>query len=145
MEHVVAMLLAPCLIAIILRRLHPASKLWAKKLSMVSLSFWLFCMALVSAMGVTRVSNAQATWTQIAPYAAVVLVMCIIGFWLGRKIGGREYALECGQCLGQKNATVGIYLALCYASPLVFLGPTLYLLFQHVFNTYQMARKNAKA
>ena len=145
MEHVAAMLLAPCLIAIILRRLHPASKLWAKKLSMVSLSFWLFCMALVSAMGVTRVSNAQATWAQIAPYAAVVLVMCIIGFWLGRKIGGREYALECGQCLGQKNATVGIYLALCYASPLVFLGPTLYLLFQHVFNTYQMARKNAKA
>ena len=145
MEHVAAMLLAPCLIAIILRKLHPASKGWAKKLSMVSLSFWLFCMALVSAMGVTRVSDAGASWAQIAPYAGVVLAMCIIGFWLGRKIGGKDYALECGQCLGQKNATVGIYLALCYAAPLVFLGPTLYLLFQHVFNTWQMVRHNRRA
>lgn len=144
LEHVAAMLLAPCLLAIVLRKLRPESKQWAKKLSLVSLGFWLFCMSLVSAKGVTRVAEADATWAEIAPYAGVVLVMCAIGFWVGRKIGGREYALECGQCLGQKNATVGIYLALCYASPLVFLGPTLYLLFQHVFNTWQMVRYNRR-
>lgn len=144
MEHVAAMLLVPCVLALLLRRIHPASKGWAKKLSPVSLGLWLFCMAMVSAMGVTRVSEAQASWGEIAPYAAVVLVMCIIGFALGRWIGGKEYALECGQCLGQKNATVGIYLALCYAAPLVFLGPTLYLLFQHVYNTFQMVRYNRR-
>lgn len=145
LEHVAAMLLAPCLIAIILRKWKPQSKQWARHLSLLSLAFWLFCMSLVSAKGVTRVAEAHASWAEIAPYAGVVLLMCFTSFWLGRKIGGREYALECGQCLGQKNATVGIYLALCYASPLVFLGPTLYLLFQHIFNTYQMVIKNAKA
>lgn len=144
LEHVAAMLLAPCLVAVALRKLRAESKLWARKLSPVSLGFWLFCMALVSAKGVTRVAEAGATWGEIAPYAGVVLVMCAASFWLGRKIGGREYALECGQCLGQKNATVGIYLALCYAAPLVFLGPTLYLLFQHVFNTWQMVRYNRR-
>ncbi|MCH5285741.1 MAG: hypothetical protein J1E42_09100 [Akkermansiaceae bacterium] len=145
LEHVTAMLLVPCLIAVMVRKLRPSSKLWARKLSLVSLAFWLFCMAMVSAKGVTRVSEAAASWAEIAPYAGVVLGMCVLSFWLGRKIGGRDYALECGQCLGQKNATVGIYLALCYAAPLVFLGPTLYLLFQHIFNTWQMVRYNRRS
>ena len=144
MEHVAAMLLAPCLMAVILRKWKPQSKLWAHKLSLLSLGLWLFCMSLVSAKGVTRVAEADAGWGEIAPYAAVVLVMCVLGFWGGRKMGGKEYALECGQCLGQKNATVGIYLALCYASPLVFLGPTLYLFFQHIFNTWQMVCHNRR-
>lgn len=144
LEHVAAMLLVPCLLAVVLRRFYKRAKAMAHKLSGVSLAFWLCCMSMVSAMGVTRVSDTGATWQEIAPYATVVVVMCIIGFAVGRKIGGREYALECGQCLGQKNATVGIYLALCYASPLVFLGPTLYLLCQHIFNTWQMALYNRR-
>lgn len=144
-EQVAAMLLAPCIIAGLLRKLHPASKGWAARLSMFSLGLWLCCMAMVSATGVTRVQQAGAGWEQVAPIAAVVAVMCAVGFLLGRKIGGKSYALECGQCLGQKNATVGIYLSLCYASPLVFLGPTLYLLCQHIFNTWQMARKTSRA
>lgn len=145
LDHVAAMLLAPCLLAVILRRFYKKSKMRARQLGGVSLTFWLFCMAMVSAKGVTRVAEAHASWQEIAPIAAVVVVMCIIGFWLGRRIGGRDYALECGQCLGQKNATVGIYLALCYASPLVFLGPTLYLLSQHIFNTWQMVRYNRRS
>ena len=144
LEHVVAMLLAPCLVAVLLRKLWRDSKQKVKKLSSLSLCLWLFCMALVSAKGVTRVAEAHAGWEEVAPYAAVVAVMCAASFLIGRMIGGRDYALECGQCLGQKNATVGIYLALCYAPPLVFLGPTLYLLFQHVFNTWQMVRYNRR-
>lgn len=144
LQHVAAMLLGPCLLAVLLRKINPANKQRARKLGTVSLIMWLSCMAMVSATGVTRVSSASASWSEIAPYAGVVVVMCIISFALGRKIGGKEYALECGQCLGQKNATVGIYLALCYASPLVFLGPTLYLLCQHIFNTWQMVRYNSR-
>lgn len=144
-EQVAAMLLAPCIIAALLRKFHPASKQWAKKLSLVSLGIWLCCMAMVAANGVTRVGASGAGWRQIAPIAAVVVVMCAAGFLLGRKIGGKSLALECGQCLGQKNATVGIYLSLCYASPLVFLGPTLYLFCQHIFNTWQMVRHNRAA
>ena len=144
MEHVVAMLLAPCLLAVALRCFWGGSRQCARQLGGVSLAMWLFCMSLVAAKGVTRIAEAQAGLAEIAPIAAVVVVMCVMGFWLGRKIGGRDYALECGQCLGQKNATVGIYLALCYAAPLVFLGPTLYLLTQHIFNTYQMVRYNSR-
>lgn len=143
-EQVATMLLVPCLAAGLLRKLHPASKGWAPKLSFFSLCLWLFCMAMVAATGVTRVGNAGASWQEILPIAATVASMCAIGFFLGRKIGGKQYSLEAGQCLGQKNATVGIYLSLCYASPLVFLGPTLYLLSQHIFNTWQMVLHNRR-
>lgn len=143
-EQVAAMLLVPCVVAGLLRKFHPDSRRWAGKLSLLSLGLWLCCMAMVAANGVTRVSEAAAGWREVAPIAAVVAVMCAAGFFLGRKIGGKELALECGQCLGQKNATVGIYLSLCYASPLVFLGPTLYLFCQHIFNTWQMVRYNRR-
>lgn len=144
-EQVAAMLLVPCIVAALLRKFHPSSKQWAHRLNLFSLGLWLCCMAMVSATGVTRVAAAGASWQQVAPFAAIVAVMCAVGFFLGRKIGGRQFALECGQCLGQKNATVGIYLSLCYAAPLVFLGPTLYLLCQHIFNTWQMVRYNRRS
>lgn len=144
-EQVATMLLAPCILAGLLRKLYPASKAIAPKLSLFSLGLWLMCMSMVSATGVTRVSEAGASLQEIAPIAATVALMCATGFFLGRKIGGKEYALEAGQCLGQKNATVGIYLSLCYAAPLVFLGPTLYLLCQHIFNTWQMVRHNRRS
>lgn len=48
--------------------------------------------------------------------------------------------MECVRCLGLKNATVGIYLAMHYASPLVFLGPALYLFFHHLYTTWQMVQ-----
>lgn len=142
LHHVATMLLGPCIITVLLRRTFRRAKAWARKLGGVSLALWLCCMAMVSAMAVTRIAATGATWQQVAPYAAVVAAMCAAGYCIGRRIGGRRYALECGQCLGQKNATVGIYLALCYAPPLVFLGPTLYLLCQHIFNTWQLVRYN---
>ena len=144
-EQVAAMLLVPCIVAALLRKFCAGSRAWAKKLSLFSLCIWLCCMSMVAATCVTRVSASGAGWQQIAPIVAVVALMCATGFFLGRKIGGKKLALECGQCLGQKNATVGIYLSLCYAAPLVFLGPTLYLFCQHIFNTWQMVRYNRRA
>ena len=143
-EQVAAMLLAPCIIAALLRRFYPESRAWAKRLSFFSLCIWLCCMSMVAATCVTRVGDSGAGWQEIAPIAIVVALMCATGFFIGRRIGGKSLALECGQCLGQKNATVGIYLSLCYAAPLVFLGPTLYLFCQHIFNTWQMVRYNRR-
>ena len=143
-EQVAAMLLGPCVVAALLRKLYPASRAWAKKLNFPSLCIWLCCMSMVAATCVTRVGASGAGWREIAPIAGVIALMCATGFFLGRMIGGKSLALECGQCLGQKNATVGIQLSLCYASPLVFLGPTLYLFCQHIFNTWQMVRYNRR-
>ena len=95
MEHVAAMLLLPCIAAAAVRRLYPASRIRAKKLSLLSLGMWLFCMSMVSALGVTRVRASQAPWEEIAPIAGVIVVMCAVSFCVGRLIGRPRYALEC--------------------------------------------------
>ena len=61
-------------------------------------------------------------------------------FALGRWIGGREFPAEASQALGQKNTTFTIYLALTYASPLVALGPTFYVVWHNLWNSWQLHR-----
>lgn len=140
LQQMASMLLLPCAAACLLRRFHPDSRKWSEKLSGVSLVIWLCCMSVVAGTGVTRVMDSGASLAQLLPYGLSSLIVCIAGFGIGRFIGGRHLGLECAQCLGQKNATVTIYLALCYSAPLVFLGPALYLFFHHIYNTFQMVR-----
>jgi BASS family bile acid:Na+ symporter len=55
-------------------------------------------------------------------------------------IGGREFPREASQSLGQKNTTFTIYLALAYASPVVALGPTFYVIWHNLWNSWQLHR-----
>ena len=144
LDQVLVMLILPCLVAALLRWLLPNSKAVSRKLGGFSLFLWMLSMALVSATGVTRIFETDATFDQILPYFILAAVLCTCGFCIGRFIGGKKYGREVGQCLGQKNTAVGIYLGLCYCSPLVFLGPTLHLLCQHIFNTWQFVRTSTR-
>ena len=57
---------------------------------------------------------------------------------LGRMIGGKSFAQEASQSLGQKNTTFTIYLALTYANPLVAFGPTSYVLWHNLWIAWQL-------
>ena len=144
LDQVLVMLILPCIVAMLLRWLLPASKRISRKLSDFSFSLWMLSMVLVAATGVTRIIQTGTGANQILPYFILAAVLCTLGFILGRLLGGKNYAMEIGQCLGQKNTAVGIYIALCYCSPLVFLGPTLHLLCQHIFNTWQFIRFSSR-
>ncbi len=60
-------------------------------------------------------------------------------------IGGREFAREASQSLGQKNTSFTIYLALTYANPLVALGPTCYVLWHNLWNSWQLHQSRHQA
>lgn len=139
-KQVFGVLIFPCILAFSLRGVYPKSKDWSPKLKDVSFAIWMVCMVIVAATAVHRVQAADSAWKEIGAIAFTMGVICFCGFFLGRRIGGRELGMECGQCLGQKNATVGIYLAMHYAAPLVFLGPSLYLFFHHLYTTWQMVQ-----
>ena len=139
-QSVFGMLLLPCVLAFSLRRVYPKSREWSAGLKDFSFGIWMVCMVIVAATAVYRVQAGDADAREIAPIALTMGVLCFCGFTLGRLIGGRELGMECGQCLGQKNATAGIYLAMTYSSPLVFLGPALYLFFHHLYTTWQMVQ-----
>ena len=78
--------------------------------------------------------------------ALVGLVICIINFGAGALIGGRHYWQEASQSLGQKNLSFVIWISLAFINPLVAMGPTFYVLYHHIYNSwviFQYERKRA--
>jgi BASS family bile acid:Na+ symporter len=131
----------PMSTAWLVRTLHRRASEWPARLRNLSFGMWVTAMFLITANAsefLRRQADApQRTLFQIA---ATSLVICVASFGLGRLIGGREFAREASQSLGQKNTTFTIYLALTYASPLVALGPTCYVIWHNLWNSWQLHR-----
>ena len=131
----------PMLAAWALRAVYPAAASWPGRLSNVSFGLWVTTLFLVTA-------NASDFLRQQSGLSLIVLgqvlfvsfVVCVASFGVGRLIGGRKFSREASQALGQKNNTFTIYLALTYASPLVALGPTCYVLWHNLWNSWQLHR-----
>jgi bile acid:Na+ symporter, BASS family len=70
--------------------------------------------------------------------AAASALLCVFYFNLGRIIGGKEYAAEASQSLGQKNNAFTLWISLTFIGPLAALGPVFYVLFQNVYITWQL-------
>ncbi|MFH1845923.1 MAG: hypothetical protein ABIF77_22290 [bacterium] len=107
------------------------------------LSFYLLVCCIY--LGTTRATHfvrheIDAPLILIARIAAATLVMCVLGFLLGRYLGGRQYAREASFSLGHKNNAFTIWIALTFVSPLAALGPVCYVLFQNVYLSYCLSR-----
>jgi BASS family bile acid:Na+ symporter len=82
--------------------------------------------------------HAETPHLVLAQLAGISLLICVANFALGRWIGGKEFGREASQSLGQKNTAFTIYLALAYASPVVALGPTCYVIWHNLWNSWQL-------
>lgn len=137
---------APLVLAWIVRRLHPDAALWPKRLGNVTFGAWVTAIFLITANASEFLRHQSALpRTVILEVAVVSLAICVVNFTLGRLIGGRDYAAEASQSLGQKNTTFTIYLAMTYANPLVALGPTFYVLWHNLWNSWQLHRHHRRA
>lgn len=72
--------------------------------------------------------------------ALVSFVICVVNFGVGALLGGRRYWQESSQALGQKNNTFAIWIALTFINPLAAMGPTFYVLYHNLYNTWQIYR-----
>ncbi|MET0263179.1 MAG: hypothetical protein ABW223_09795 [Rariglobus sp.] len=138
---VALLIFVPLVLALIVRRVHPPAALWPGRLRDVSFGAWVTTLFLVMA-NASHFLRAQENVPQLllAKIAVVTLLVCAANFALGRWIGGRTYAAEASQSLGQKNTSFTLWLALAYASPLVALGPTCYILWHNLWNSWQLHR-----
>jgi BASS family bile acid:Na+ symporter len=132
---------APMALAWLVRTLHPAATRWPARLANVSFAAWVTAIFLITANASQFLRNqAGLPRTVVFEIAATTLLVCAANFSLGRLIGGREFPREGSQSLGQKNTTFTIYLAITYANPLVALGPTFYVLWHNLWNSWQLHR-----
>ncbi len=130
---------APMAAGWLVRTLHPQAADWPVKLRNVSFGAWVLALFLVTANAADFLrSQATVPHDTLALIASLSLLVCAANFGLGRVIGGTEHPREASQALGQKNTTFTIYLALTYANPLVALGPSFYVLWHNLWNSWQL-------
>lgn len=131
----------PMGLALLLRTLHPSSTQWPGRLRNFSFGLWLTAMFLIMANASHFVrSQASLPGSTFALLALGSMAICALNFLTGRLIGGNEFRREASQSLGQKNTAFTIYLAMTYASPLIALGPTFYVIWHNLWNSYQLHR-----
>lgn len=131
----------PLALAWLLRRVYPAAVEWPGRMRNASFGMWVITMFLITANASHFLrQHADTPHMLLTKIAGVSLLVCATNFAIGRMIGGREFPREASQALGQKNTAFTIYLAMTYASPLIALGPTFYVIWHNLWNSWQLHR-----
>lgn len=145
LSKVFPLLICPLLAAMLVRQFLPKVK--EKLASWHDLAFYLWSIALAIVVGQTvrSIVNSQAEISTLVSIGGAGLITCIIQFLIGKKIGGHyNDRISGGQALGQKNTIFAIWMAYTYLTPLSSLGPGSYVLWQNLFNSWQLWRKRKK-
>lgn len=145
-RSVIPILVLPFLLALLLRKTAP--RVHKKIQSAQIVSFYLWAVALTIVIGnityYVRIQGDDHYRLEII-IGAVSLVICLLQFYFGRKIG-RHFGqtVAGGQGLGQKNTVLAIWLTQTYLNPLATLGPGMYVLWQNLVNSWQIWRENRR-
>ena len=112
-------------------------------------TFYLWALALTITLGQTidfMFLSGKEHLDSILLLGGASIFFCIVQFavgkWLGGKYGDR---MAGGQLLGQKNSAMGIWMANIYLVPLASVFPALYSIWQNLFNSWQLWRKDARS
>lgn len=135
----------PMSIAYLVRAINPAAAHWPGRLQNVTFGMWVITIFLIAANASHFIRGQhEVPLTMVTRIAGASALICTANFAIGRLIGGRNFAREASQSLGQKNTMFTIYLALSYASPLIALGPTFYVLWHNLWNSWQLHRMHRR-
>lgn len=140
--QVFTILVVPMLIAYIVK--HYMKRIHRKIISVKDLSYYLWACSLMIVTGTTvkNICHAETSAWFVMLIAFVGLLLCMMQFAIGRKIGTNSGAkVEAGQALGQKNTAFAIWTAYTYLNPLSSVGPGCYILWQNIINSIEIWKK----
>jgi len=149
LQPVLIVMFVPLILARIASRLSPGTQDFIRKGKSFSFPIWLINLFIISAnaSNFLRTENPNSTFTLVI-IAIISLVICIVNFGVGALLGGRRNWQEASQSLGQKNLSFVIWIALTFINPLVAMGPTFYILYHHLYNSwsiYQFEKRRSGA
>jgi BASS family bile acid:Na+ symporter len=143
LKPMLVLLLFPLLLSLFLRKFFPFILQKISAISSVSFYLWSVALMIVTGrtVGFIMMQTSQNHTTEII-IAAGAMVVCVVQFLVGRKIG-KNYndTVAGGQSLGQKNTILAIWMAQTYLNPIASIGPGSYVLWQNIVNSYQVWRK----
>lgn len=136
-------LILPLLAAWGMQKFTP--RIHKKILSFHMLSFYLWSFALMVTMGKTVSFLVNQENPQIGTellIALASLIICILQFVAGRKIGNKyNKTVSGGQSLMQKNTILAIWMAQVFLNPISSIGPASYVVWQNTINSWQLWKR----
>ncbi len=140
------LIILPLLTAFLLKALAP--KVHHAVATHQSLSFYIWAVSLIIVVGKSVsfvMSEPSGAVPMMIAIAVAALVVCVIQFIIGRKIGRRFGDPVAGaQGLAQKNTVLAIWMALNFLSPISSVGPASYILWQNTINSAQIYFKTRR-
>ena len=139
LQLVLLAMFVPLILARLTRALPQGAQALLRKGKPLSFPLWLLNLFIISAKAADFLQHQDtASPGRLAAIALVSLVICVINFALGAWLGGPTYWQEASQALGQKNTSFTIWIALTFINPLVAMGPTFYVLYHNLYNSWQI-------
>lgn len=134
-----SLLFIPLGLSLLLRWLWKAGAQKLMRLNKISFYLFLINVFIAGAKASAFIqAQEQEALLLAAGIALATGVVCIFQFKLGEWIGRKHLPIETGMALGRKNTMFGIWLALTFINPLAALGPMSYIIFQNMYNAWQM-------
>jgi bile acid:Na+ symporter, BASS family len=139
-SKVAPMIVVPLILALLTQRFLPkvSRQLTRRK----NISFYLWVISLTIVMGSTVDSifgMDRSKLTLLIWMFTVSIVLCTVQFGFGRWAGNKfGETVAGGQSAGQKNTVLAIWMAQTYMNPVSSVIPATYVLWQNVFNSYQI-------
>ena len=141
LKPVLVTMFVPLLLAQFSKSLPQGAQQLIRSGRKISFPLWLLALFTMCAnAGNFLRHDVNASFSTVFTVAMVSLVICIIDFSLGAALGGEQFRLEASQSLGQKNNAFVIWIALTFINPLVAMGPTFYILYHNIYNSWQIYR-----
>ena len=111
-------------------------------------SFYLWALALMITLGQTIdfiYLHGAGHVPEIIGLSVASMLACALQFAVGKAIG-RHYGdtVSGGQGLGQRNTALAIWMSSMYLQPLAATFPAMYSIWQNLYNSYQLWRKDRK-
>ena len=133
----------PLVLAQLIKEFNPSLQQFLLKRKKLSFYIWNILLFLATAKATHFIIYESNTNPQeIFLIAASSLMLCILNFGMGKSIGGKQFAMEAGQSLGQKNTMFTVWLAVSFLNPMMALGPMFYLVYHNLYNSYQLLKVN---
>jgi BASS family bile acid:Na+ symporter len=141
LQTALILMFVPLILARLTLRLPENAQMNIRKGKRFSFLLWLINLFLVSAKVSDFIRGGNISSLSVLLYIALIsLGLCIINFTLGAWIGGDQFRREASQALGQKNLGYVIWIALAFLNPLVAVGPTFYIVYHHIYNSWLIYR-----
>ena len=139
------LLICPFIAACLLRAFLPRVRAFLANFSNLAFYLWGIALAIVSGQTVRSLVSSDAPGGVKWLIALAGLAACCLQFFLGKRIGSHyNERISGGQALGQKNTVLAIWMAYTYLDPLSSVGPGSYVLWQNVFNSWQLWKKRQR-